>query len=125
MFFGVVGSLDVFCLSFDVILIQAHYLEVVWRDNVKLPILEYIQTPRFLESQINYLQKELNELKNANDDNERLEEVIDIVQVCFSIINFYPENLRINAFNKHIKKLKFRKWKIKKYITFYYDKDNV
>jgi len=92
---------------------------------VKLPILEYIQTPRFLESQINYLQKELNELKNANDDNERLEEVIDIVQVCFSIINFYPENLRINAFNKHIKKLKFRKWKIKKYITFYYDKDNV
>jgi|WetSurMetagenome_2_1015567.scaffolds.fasta_scaffold294212_2 hypothetical protein len=90
---------------------------------MKLPILEYIQTPRFLESQINYLQKELDELKNAIDDENRLEEVIDIVQVCFSIINFYPEKLRINAFNKHIKKLKFRKWKIKRYVELLYDKD--
>lgn len=67
------------------------------------------------------LVEEVNEVVNAKNTIEVAEEVLDVIQVCTSIL-FYLTNkkglkLRL-ALNKHIKKLRARGWKFKKMIVF-------
>lgn len=87
------------------------------------PILFYEKKENFRRNQITKLNEELIELEKAETQEETLEELFDIIQVCISIISIYPNQLINSMCKKHYDKLiKIRKWKHNKNYVFSFQK---
>lgn len=79
---------------------------------------DYISEIDFKFSQLKKVKEEFEELYNAinNDDAENiLEECLDIMQVCISIIKLYSKHKITKAFKFHNNKLENRGWNITNY----------
>lgn len=90
---------------------------------MQLPVLDHNKeidnSKMTIEDWKNKLQEETKEVVQAKSTAELAEEVLDVVQVCIGIISYLIEKRGLKLkyeVNRHVKKLKNRGWKVRKWI---------
>jgi predicted house-cleaning noncanonical NTP pyrophosphatase (MazG superfamily) len=88
------------------------------------PILKYQDSQNFKEQQIAKLYEELLELKESNHMSlNEIEECLDIIQICISIIVRHSRDNILKMFKFHRQKLCVRGWKCLGKVLFTIKKD--
>lgn len=88
------------------------------------PILKYQDSQNFKEQQVAKLYEEILELKESkNMSMNELEECLDIIQICISIITRHSKENISRIFKFHLNKLTIRGWKFIGRVVFTIKKD--
>jgi len=77
---------------------------------MQFPILKYKNSINFREQQIAKLYEELIELRDSKTKENEIEECLDIIQICLSLILKHPKITIKKMFKFHNKKLISRGW---------------